>query len=236
MAVQCGICKNVMPSSSFLSHKERKHSTEQRVPFIKLPDNVLNSNGTANGQLIKCRHCPNRIPEHAMERHLQRSHFECHLCGKVLPMLGSIIEALLKTHYFETLLLINLLLLSFLTGKILQKSNHKQHMQQKHGTNLMATSNLTQSKSSIYSDSDLASTISSTYDPSPIPYRPPPTPSPVLASTQSKTSANALLSAPLKTNNKPDVIRVNEFELHKYIRQGRVYTKNGCLYLRNGLF
>ncbi|XP_055306323.1 uncharacterized protein LOC129570656 [Sitodiplosis mosellana] len=187
MAIQCGLCKNVMPSSSFLSHKERKHSMEQRVPYVKLPDDVLKSD-TANGKLIKCRHCPNRIPEHAMERHLQRSHVKCHLCGKIL-----------------------------------QKFNYDQHMQQKHGTNLVATSSLSQSKSSIQSDSDLASTMGSTRDPSPIPYRPPPP----------QTSGKPLMPSPSKTNNKSDVIRVNEWELHKYIRQGRVYTKNGCLYLRN---
>lgn len=185
MAIQCGICKNVMPWASFLAHKERKHSMESRVPYNKLPDDVLKTDPVA-GKLIKCRHCPNRIPENGMERHLQRSHIDCLLCGKTL-----------------------------------QKSNYDKHMQQKHGVNSMATSRLAQSKSSFQSDSDLAS--SSTRDPSPIPYRPPLPP----------TSSNPLIPSASKTNAKSDVIRVNEWELCKYIRQGRVYTKNGTLYLRN---
>lgn len=184
MAIQCGICKNVMPSSSFLSHKERKHSMERRVSYIELPDNVLKTDRQANnGQLIKCRHCPNRIPENAMERHLKRSHIDCHLCGKTF-----------------------------------QKTNFDKHMQQKHG--FMGTSSLSQSKSSIQSDSDLASTMDFMRDSSPVSYQPAPTPS--LSSFEPSSS---------KANS--DVIRVNEWELHRYIRQGRVYTKNGCLYLRN---
>lgn len=188
MAIQCGICKNVMPSTSFLSHKERKHSMEQRVPYIKLSEDILKTEKTS-GKLVKCRHCPNRIPENAMERHLQRSHIDCHLCGKTL-----------------------------------QKSNTEKHMQQKHGSNLMGTSSLSESKSSIQSDIDLTSVMDLLRDPSPIPYRPPPPPSP-------PSSHNPLIPSASKT--KSDVIRVNEWELHKYIRQGRVYTKNGCLYLRN---
>lgn len=183
MAIQCGICKNFMPSSSFPSHKERKHSMEQRVPYVNLPDDVL-KHDTNNAKLIKCRHCPNRIPENAMERHLHRSHVDCRLCGKTL-----------------------------------QKCNYDKHMQQKHSQNLMVTSNLSQSKSSIQSDIDLASAMDSLRDPPPIPYRPPPASiNPFKVST---------------ANNKSDVIRVNEWELHNYIRQGRVYTKDGCLYLRN---
>lgn len=186
MAVQCGICKNVMPSSSFLSHKERKHSMEQHVPYVKLPDEVLNNEKTT-GKLVKCRHCPNRIPEHAMERHLQRSHVDCHLCGKIL-----------------------------------QKSNYDKHMQQKHGNNLMGTSSLSQSKSSIQSDIDLASAMDFLRDdPSPVPYRPPP-----------PLSAKDLMESQSPKKNS-DIIRVNEWQLHNYIRQGRVYTKDGCLYLRN---
>lgn len=147
MAIQCGVCKNVMPSSSFPSHKKRKHAMEQKVSYITLPDINCETNC---GQLIKCRFCPNRIPEHAMERHLQRSHCDCHLCGKTL----------LKSYY-------------------------EKHMQGKHGNS-----------------------------PSPIP---PPT--------------NQTTVKP--SNNHSDIIRVNEWQLHNYIRQNRVYSKGGLLYLRN---
>lgn len=185
MAIQCGICKNIMPSASFPSHKERKHAMERRVPYIKLPDSMLR-NGTINCEMVKCRFCPNRIPDNAMERHLKRCHIECHLCKKMLL-----------------------------------KSNHDKHMQQKHGNNLADTSSLSQSKSSLQSDG-MASTIDSVSmrDPSPVPYRPPPMP------IQSKPQ-------PLVQTFKSDIIRVNDWQLHNYIRQGRVYTKNGFLYLRN---
>lgn len=185
MAIQCGICKNIMPSASFLSHKERKHAMERRVPYVKLPDSMLKSS-TANCEMVKCRFCPNRIPENAMERHLKRCHIECHLCKKMLL-----------------------------------KSNHDKHMQQKHGNNFEDTSSLSQSKSSLQSD-EMASMMDSlsTRDPSPVPYRPPPMP---LQSEQQQSPPR----------NKSDVIRVNEWQLHNYIRQGRVYTKNGFLYLRN---
>lgn len=185
MAIQCGICKNIMPSASFPSHKERKHSNERRVPYVKLPDSMLKS-AVNSGALLKCRHCPNRIPENAMERHMKRCHIECHLCKKMLT-----------------------------------KSNRDKHMQQKHGSHLVDTSSLSQSKSSLQSDEmALAMDLLSVRDPSPVPYQPPPMPTPF----------ETRVSPP---RTKSDVIRVNEWELHNYIRQGRVYTKNGFLYLRN---
>lgn len=186
MSIQCGICKNVMPTTSFLGHKERKHSMVERVKYIKLPDLVMLNDGTHCGQLIKCHFCPNRIPENAMERHLQRSHCDCHLCGKKLL-----------------------------------KSNYDKHMQQKHGQHRMKTSNLSQSKSSIQSDDVRMATAMDTLtvqNPSPVPYQ---------------LVTPSINVHPISFDNLNDIIRVNEWELHNYIRQGRVYTKDGHLYLRN---
>lgn len=179
MAIQCGVCKNIMPSSSFLSHRERKHSMLQRVPYVKMPDDVLKGD-SGNGPMVKCRFCPNRIPSDAMERHLQRCHIECWLCQKTLL-----------------------------------KSNYEKHMQQKHGSNLSGLSSLSQSKSSIQSDCDMA------------------------ASTLDSVSESSLSPIPFETQSpamkQPDVIHVDIWQLKAYIRQGRVYTKDGSLYLRNTL-
>lgn len=223
-SIQCGICKNVMPSKSFITHKERKHSMEPHVPYIKLLMDDLPQTTTNNGDLMKCRFCPNRIPANTMEKHMKRCHIECELCK--------------KTYL---------------------KSNYSQHMQQKH--NLIVTSKLSESKSSLQStdsksslqSSDSKSSLKSSYsksslqssggsssssitsfqmkaaqfndifecDPPLVPYRPPPQLSP----------SSFKQSPPPK--HKSDVIRVNEWQLHNYIRQGRVYTKNGCLYLRH---
>lgn len=172
MTVQCGICKNIMPSASFQSHKERKHGKERRVPYVKVPENAIKPE-TNTGDLVKCRFCPNRIPEHTMERHLKRCHIECHLCKKMLL-----------------------------------KSNVTKHMQQKHGSNLEDTSSLSQSKSSLQSD-EMVSAIDlmSLRDPSPVRYRRPQMPT-------------AQQSQPSQSNAKSEFIRVNEWELHNYIRQG----------------
>lgn len=179
MAIQCGVCKNIMPSSSFLSHRERKHSMLQRVPYVKMPDDVLKGD-SGNGPMVKCRFCPNRIPSDAMERHLQRCHIECRLCQKTLL-----------------------------------KSNYEKHLQQKHGSNLSGLSSLSQSKSSIQSDCDMA------------------------ASTLDSVSESSLSPIPFETQSpamkQPDVIHVDIWQLKAYIRQGRVYTKDGSLYLRNTL-
>lgn len=163
MSIQCGICKNVMPSASFMNHKERKHSLLDHVPYVRVTDDQVrkvDSNDRtsaasvaatiiAAGPLVKCRFCPNRLSKGAMERHLQRCHIDCHLCGKTLL-----------------------------------KSNRANHMKQKHGqdaptstaapaavnviaksdtmSNSSSSSNgdlremavLSQSKSSVESDSD----------------------------------------------------------------------------------
>lgn len=182
MAIQCGLCNNIMPSSSFLTHKERKHSMVVRVPYVKLPDDVLKRDSTEK-QMVKCRFCPNRVPEDTMERHLQRCHITCHLCSKTLL-----------------------------------KSSYEKHMQQKHGGNFMRTKDLSQSKASVQSDVSTTESLAEN-DPPPVPFRPPP--------------FSTVSSMIQDTSDNSDVIRVNEWELCKYIRQGRVYTKDGCLYLRN---
>lgn len=186
MAIQCGICKNIMPSSSFLTHKERKHSMLENVPYVKLSENVLKSDLEC-GPLVKCRFCPNRIPANAMQRHLQRSHIECQWCNKILL-----------------------------------KSNYDKHMQQKHATNLSSLTDLSQSKSSIQSDCDLIATpIDSASDSS----------SPVPFSMQTSTTNHSTTS----TSEPGNIEHVDIWQLNNYIRQGRVYTKDGCLYLRNTL-
>lgn len=188
MAIQCGICKNIMPTASFLSHKERKHSMVDRVPYVKLPDDLLKSDYSER-PLVKCRFCPNRVPENAMDRHLQRCHINCKLCSKTLL-----------------------------------KSNYEKHMQQKHGNHLMRSKIVSQSKASLQSDDDLSTSTadsSTERDPPPVPYRPPPPPASNVSCTKQTATDNS------------DFIRVNEWQLHNYIRQGRVYRKNGFLYLRN---
>lgn len=234
MSIQCGICRNIMPSASFLNHKERKHSVIDHVPYAKLSDDQSrkgDSNGDSAaaavaGPLVKCRFCPNRIPKSAMERHLQRCHIECHLCEKMLL-----------------------------------KSNLAKHMEQKHRTsdsngigsssNLPDLTVLSQSKLSMQSDSDgsitasngnLATEFNSTT--AQMPYQ-----SDALSSSSlSLSSASATPSPPLsipaiKPSNhqhqhqspvdESNVIHVDIWQLCRYIRQGRVYNNNGCMYLRN---
>lgn len=242
MSIQCGICKNIMPSGSFLSHTERKHSMIEHVPYVKLSDDQAR-NGSVNaaatvataaaaiaGPLVKCRFCPNRIPKENMERHLQRCHIECHLCGKTLL-----------------------------------KSSRAKHMEQKHGINntigsISTTSNsnlpelavLSQSKSSMQSDSDesmsasnrnfsadfnsptvqmpyqsYAASLSSSASATPSPTPPPPSiPSPAIESSVNQPHRHS-------SAQEPNVIHVDVWQLSRYIRQGRVYNSNGWLYLRN---
>lgn len=273
MSIQCGICKNVMPSASFMHHKERKHSLLDHVPYVKVTDDQVDSNDRttsaasvaaaiiAAGPLVKCRFCPNRLPKGAMERHLQRCHIDCHLCGKTLL-----------------------------------KSNRANHMKQKHGqdartiapaavtvianSDTMSSSSssngdlrematLSQSKSSVQSDSDGSSTAASTVNLSPA-FNTPPVRMPFKSYASSLTSSvSSLLSstptpppsspvpakpaAPvpaIKPSNQlhhkttpsspalpsaqePNVIHVDIWQLSRYMRQGRVYKSNGWLYLRN---
>lgn len=186
MAIQCGICKNIMPASSFLSHKERKHALKQRVPYMKLPDALLKS-GSNCGTLVKCQFCPNRIPENTMERHLKRCHIECGLCEKTLL-----------------------------------KSNYEKHVQQKHGSNLTGLASLSQSKSSMQSDGDcLAPAVDSIEV------------SDSYSISQRSMSPETLTQPTPKCRNEPDVLHVDIWQVAVYIRQGRVYTKDGTLYLRN---
>lgn len=182
-AVQCGICRNVMSSASFITHKERKHSLLSHVPYKKMPDDTI-YNAQASGDLVKCRFCPNRIPSDAMEKHMKRFHIECHLCHKIYT-----------------------------------KSNFEKHMTKNHTLN--DSTDVSQSSSSLTEESMEQQQMepqSSHNDPPLVPYQPPP---PELFD---------LTSPP---RSKGEIIRVNEWQLHNYIRQGRVYTKNGCLYLRH---
>lgn len=235
-----------MPSSSFLNHKERKHSMIDHVPYAKLLDDqvvkrdssadaINDASSAAVGPLVKCRFCPNRIPKGTMERHLQRCHVECHLCGKTLL-----------------------------------KSNRAKHIAQKHGnssssngisggksSNLPDLAALSQSKSSMHSDSDesiaasdvnlandfsspavqmpklsYASSLSSASStPSPTP------PPPNLPSSSSLASPAVIQPPTIHRQSSPaakeNVIHVDIWQLSRYIRQGRVYNSNGCLYLRN---
>lgn len=87
-------------------------------------------------------------------------------------------------------------------------------MQQKHGHNLLRSKTVSQSKASLQSID-----MSTERDPPPVQYRSPPV-------------SNVSCSNQAAADNS-DFIRVNEWQLHNYIRQGRVYTKDGFLYLRN---
>lgn len=214
-----------MPSANFLSHRERKHSMIENVPYVKLSNDQQRKDSAMDvGPLVKCRFCPNRIPNTAMARHLERCHIECHLCGRTLL-----------------------------------KSNRAKHMAQKHGesnrndnddgSNLPDLAVLSQSKSSLLSEfsdgsippsiDDLASGFSySTV--TKMPYQ-----SNTLSSSSSLSATpsppppqQSLVSTPTVTNpmaQEPDTIHVDIWQLHRYIQQRRVYTSNGCLYLRNSM-
>lgn len=221
MAIQCGLCNNIMPSSSFLSHKERKHSMEQRVPYMKLPDDVLRSDSTG-GPLVKCRYCPNRVPQNAMERHLQRSHVNCHLCSKTL--LKSNAEKHMQQKHGMNMMMRTQPLKPLQQTNNLMNSIDRSPPARFYSSSLMSSAGLLGSCASMRSDGDLSDGASpdllTEQDPPPVPYRPPPMPltNPMIHQSPSKN---------------PDFIRVTEWQLHNYMRQGRVYRKNGFLYLRN---
>lgn len=80
-----------MAASSFLKHKETKHSLLSDVKYIKLielDDQQQSSDATPKTEtpvlMVKCKYCPNKIPSDGMERHLQRSHIECNVCGIII--------------------------------------------------------------------------------------------------------------------------------------------------------
>lgn len=148
-----------MPASSFLKHKERKHSLIDDVKYQKLSIEATTTKSNPL-EMVKCRYCPNKIPNDAMERHMQRSHIGCHLCGKIIL-----------------------------------KSNFDRHMEKKHD------------------QSPLCSTNSS--------------------SVVSMDQLMAEVFEPLPKPKVPEFIYITEYQLGSYLKQGRVYTKNGFLYLRN---
>lgn len=174
--MKCCVCSNVMAASSFLKHKETKHSLLSDVKYIKLieSDDQQSLDATPKTEtpitMIKCKYCPNKIPSNGMERHLQRSHIECNVCGIIIT-----------------------------------KANLERHMELKHGA---ATPD-----SSIACDSPTPSNQSMASEP---------------VSQQSKP-----VSQPMSKPKVPEFIYINEYQLGAYLRQKRVYTKDGFLYLRN---
>ncbi|XP_031637208.1 uncharacterized protein LOC116349764 [Contarinia nasturtii] len=185
MAIRCGLCSNVMVSEHFFSHRKRKHPHELNVPFTAVSDDIIKSKQVENVKYVRCRFCPNDVPVKSLEKHLERCHIDCGVCGKTL------LKSKLDQH--------------------MRKHNKKQ--------NQMNTS------SPIKADvENLASEMNAMAmldNPSPI--RPSP----------SSTPSSPLRTKTPSPNRKSNIVRCNEWQLHNYIRQGRVYTKNGCLYLRN---
>lgn len=227
-----------MPSEHFMGHQERKHSKIDRVPYVKLTngDSASAQVSTAAASapaavaepMAKCRYCPNRILQSAMDSHLQRCHMKCQLCGKTLT-----------------------------------KSTLAKHMEQKHKTTNSNGMNGNSSKSSLRSDSSVSITasngrltgewklsgrkkpfqsdrMSSSSSISTQP-SPPPWLSIITTATTPVKPSNHQLHQPqppqqqqqLPNPNKSNIICVDQYQLSRLIRQGRVYKKDGWLYLRN---
>lgn len=236
MSIQCGICKNIMPSTSFLNHKERKHSMIDHVPYVKLS----NGDGVATDAaaratsaasvfepMVKCRFCPNRVPKSAMERHLQRCHIECHLCGKNL-LKSNRTKHMEQKHNIRDSNGISVSLPD-LTVLSQSKSNSDVSITASNG-NLAAELNSIATKMSFHSQTVSSSSSSSSFVstlPSPslsIPTIPDIKPSNLQQQHEQQQSPDV---------NEPNVLHVDIWQLSRYIRQGRVYNSNGWLYLRN---
>lgn len=173
--VKCCVCSNVMAASSFLKHKETKHSLLSNVKYIKLIELDDQQSPEAMAKIetpvtmIKCKYCPNKIPSDGMERHLLRSHIECNICGIII-----------------------------------MKANLERHTERKHGVTTPDASETCNSLSPSPSDRSIVN------EPQSIPVR------------QSQSQPKV-----------PEFIYINEYQLGAYLRQKRVYTKDGYLYLRN---
>lgn len=167
--IQCGVCKNVMSSAAFLAHKERKHPMFEFVTYVKVP--ACERKHDTNISFIKCKYCPNKVPEQSMDKHMKKCHISCHVCGNVVFRMA-----------FD------------------------QHMQRKHSfantmNGSMSHENFFERK---YLNNDGA----------------------VKEQRSSRSSSVSVKSEPAN-------IRINEYQLAQFIRQGRVYRKDGFLYLRN---
>lgn len=180
--VKCCVCSNVMAASSFLKHKETKHSLLSNVKYIKLSELDDHRQQSADvtpktempAIMVKCKFCPNKIPIDGMERHLQRSHIECNVCGIYI-----------------------------------MKANLERHMERKHCANtpdtLLTCNSLMSSSSPSSSNRSIANELQSI----------------------------AVTRSPQPISKVPEFIYINEYQLGAYLRQKRVYTKDGFLYLRN---
>lgn len=167
-----------MAASSFLKHKETKHSLLSEVKYTKLIELIDQQSPDATPKtempvvMVKCKYCPNKIPNDGIERHLQRSHIECNVCGIII-----------------------------------MKTNLERHMERKHGK-ATPDSSVTCDSQSPLNRSIIINEPQSIWVPQP---QPQPQPKP----------------------NVPEFIYINEYQLGAYLRQKRVYTKDGFLYLRN---
>lgn len=164
--IKCGVCSNVMPAAKFLSHKERKHPTIEFVKYIKLP--AIERELDPNVAYVKCRYCPNKIPEHSMDKHMQKCHVECHVCGTIVS-----------------------------------KASFDKHMERKH-----CLGDLQQRTSAMSTDNLLGHKFNDGH--------------------RSMQRSSSVCSKP-----QPPNLRINEYQLKQFLREQRVYRKDGFLYLRS---
>lgn len=158
-----------MPPPAFLAHKERKHPLIEFVEYVKVPASERKHD--ANISFLKCKYCPNKVPEQSMDKHMKKCHIECHVCGNVVF-----------------------------------KMAFDQHMQRKHC--FANTVNASMSHGDLFQREFLNNGGA--------------------ASVQ-----RAPRSSSVSVKSEPPNIRINEYQLAQFIRQGRVYRKDGFLYLRN---
>lgn len=196
---------------------------------------------------IKCGMCKNLMPAIHFPGHIERKHptaervkyiklpnvelnkkaiepyVKCRFCPNKIP------EHSLQKHMDKCHAECRL------CGSKMMKTTLKQHMDDKHGDNQFDFSKqLSQSCSSLSMDDSLGTTFQAIPAIDENHFQS----TSSLSTTSSSWSSQQMPSSlslssqqiPTPTEN---IIRVNDWELQRYLRQGRVYTKNGFLYLRD---
>lgn len=215
MSIRCGKCLNVMPMSCFADHKKRKHQTESHVPYEKLPEQKIKPKEKV--ELVKCRFCTNRIPEESMKKHVERYHIFCWICLKTL--IRSKFKAHMEKHVMKD-------------KQMSTSSQIKPSKQLDYLTSDLDALNIHETSPILNIWSIGSSTSSSSSEssyPSPNKILPKPLPS-NSGYPPSPNKISSFNTSPIATES---IIRCTDWQLHDYIRQGRVYTKDGCLYLRH---